>query len=214
MAISVVMPRLSDTMEEGKSLRWRKKEGERVEGGEIIAEVQTDKADIEMEAFGSGILQKILVGAGQSAPVGHPIGVIAEADEDISVLLSPAISSATQAETPLQAGASALPVAPAPRAVTAGRVKASPLARRLARAQGVELAVVKGTGPGGRVVRRDVEAVTSAGTAAGQRAPFIAPTPLTAEPRSARAPARSRARRHRRRDHLSQSRPADVDLAR
>lgn len=67
MAISVVMPRLSDTMEEGKILRWLKKEGDRVEGGDIIAEIQTDKADIEMEAFGSGILRKILIGAGQSA---------------------------------------------------------------------------------------------------------------------------------------------------
>src|SRR5574337_820727 len=106
MAISVVMPRLSDTMEEGKILRWLKQEGDRVEGGEIIAEVQTDKADIEMEAFGSGVLRKILIGAGQSAPVGHPIGVIAEADEDISALLFPVTDAAAQTAVSTQSGAS------------------------------------------------------------------------------------------------------------
>jgi pyruvate dehydrogenase E2 component (dihydrolipoamide acetyltransferase) len=173
MAISVVMPRLSDTMEEGKILRWLKQEGDEVEGGEIIAEIQTDKADIEMEAFGSGTLRKILVGAGQSAPVGHPIGVIAEVDEDISALLSPGVGSAVQAATSTQVAAPA-PTPVAPQAVTHGRVKASPLAKRLARAQGIDLSTVKGSGPGGRVIRRDLTAVMPSAAAATEPAPLVA----------------------------------------
>jgi pyruvate dehydrogenase E2 component (dihydrolipoamide acetyltransferase) len=173
MAISVVMPRLSDTMEEGKILRWLKQEGDRVEGGEIIAEVQTDKADIEMEAFGSGILRKILVGAGQSAPVGHLIGMIAEEDEDISTLLAPVAGVAGQAAKPTGAAAP-VPAPPVLHAVTSGRVKASPLARKLARAQGIDLSMVKGSGPGGRVIRRDVDAMTPVTAAAGQRISSIA----------------------------------------
>ncbi|CBE68656.1 MAG: 2-oxo acid dehydrogenase subunit E2 [Candidatus Methylomirabilis oxygeniifera] len=173
MAMSVVMPRLSDTMEEGKILRWLKREGDRVEGGEIIAEIQTDKADIEMEAFGSGTLRKILIGAGQSAPVGHPIGVIAEEDEDISTLLPPVTGSAVQSATSARPGASA-PVSPAFQAVTAGRVKASPLAKRLARAQGIDLSAVKGSGPGGRIIRRDLAAMVPSTADVGQRPPLIA----------------------------------------
>lgn len=172
MAISVVMPRLSDTMEEGKILRWLKREGDRVEGGEIIAEIQTDKADIEMEAFGSGTLRKILIGAGQSAPVGHPIGVIAEEDEDISTLLPPVTGSVNQSAISARPGASA-PVSPAFQAVTAGRVKASPLAKRLARAQGIDLSAVKGSGPGGRIIRRDLAAIIPSTAAVGQRPPLI-----------------------------------------
>ncbi|MDE2179547.1 MAG: 2-oxo acid dehydrogenase subunit E2 [candidate division NC10 bacterium] len=181
MAISVVMPRLSDTMEEGKILRWLKKEGDRVEGGEIIAEIQTDKADIEMEAFGSGILRKILVGAGQSAPVGHLIGMIAEEDEDISTLLAPVAGIAGQAAKPAGAAAPVPVLPPVLQAVATGRVKASPLAKRLAQAQGIDLSLVKGSGPGGRVIRRDVDAMTPSAAAAGQRAPSISPAPPMAE---------------------------------
>ncbi|MDE2483987.1 MAG: 2-oxo acid dehydrogenase subunit E2 [candidate division NC10 bacterium] len=188
MAISVVMPRLSDTMEEGKILRWLKKEGDRVEGGEIIAEIQTDKADIEMEAFGSGILRKILVGAGQSAPVGHLIGMIAEEDEDISTLLAPVAGIAGQAAKPAGAAAPVPVLPPVLQAVATGRVKASPLAKRLAQAQGIDLSLVKGSGPGGRVIRRDVDAMTPSAAAAGQRAPSISP-PLIAERAGAIAPA-------------------------
>lgn len=112
MAVSVVMPRLSDTMEEGKILRWLKKEGDRIEGGDIIAEIQTDKADIEMEAFGSGTLRKIFVGAGESAPVGHVIGVIAESDEDISTLLPPGTGLAVHTATPTRSDAPMLVSAP------------------------------------------------------------------------------------------------------
>ena len=173
MAISVVMPRLSDTMEEGKILRWLKKEGDRVEGGDIIAEVQTDKADIEMEAFGSGILRKIVVGAGQSAPVGQLIGVIAEEGEDLSALLTPVAGMAAVGPTSIESGASAS-VARTLEVAAPGRIKASPLAKRLARAQGIDLSMIKGSGPGGRVIRRDLAAVPPSAAAIGQPAPPIA----------------------------------------
>lgn len=187
MAISVVMPRLSDTMEEGKILRWLKKEGDRVEGGEIIAEIQTDKVDIEMEAFGSGTLRKILIGAGESAPVGHPIGVIADEDEDISTLLLPVIGLAAQTAKSAGPGAHAS-APPTPQTVAPGRVKASPLAKRLAQAQGIDLSIVKGSGPGGRVIRRDVDALIPSAAAAGEPAPSISPMPPIAARAVAVAP--------------------------
>ncbi len=171
MAITkVVMPKLSDAMETGKLLKWLKKEGDRVEGGEILAEIETDKADIELEAFGSGVLRKILVGSGTDVPVGSTIAVIAEPHEDIAAILGSAEARPTGESKPkaaepkvgeksLTPQPSALPAA-APEVVTipAGRVRASPLARRVARDSGVELASMKGSGPGGRIVRRDVEA--------------------------------------------------------
>lgn len=180
MAISVVMPRLSDTMEEGKILRWLKQEGDRIEGGDIIAEIQTDKADIEMEAFGSGTLRTILIGAGESAPVGRLIGVIAEEDEDISALLLPVIGLAVQSATPTRPGAPAL-ASPIIQAVAPGRVKASPLAKRLAREQGIDLSMVSGSGPGGRVIRRDLAAPIPSAAAVGQRAPSISTAPPVAK---------------------------------
>lgn len=187
MAISVVMPRLSDTMEEGKLLRWLKKEGDRVEGGDIIAEIQTDKADIEMEAFGSGTLRKILVGAGESVPVGHLIGVIAEEDEDISTLLPRITGLAVQAETPARSGGPA-PALRTLQAVAPGRVKASPLAKRLAREQGIDLSMVRGSGPGGRVIRRDLVAPMPSAATTGQRAPSISSAPPIAARAVAVAP--------------------------
>jgi pyruvate dehydrogenase E2 component (dihydrolipoamide acetyltransferase) len=180
MAISVVMPRLSDTMEEGKILRWLKKEGDRVEGGDIIAEIQTDKADIEMEAFGSGTLRTILIGAGESAPVGRLIGVIAEEDEDISTLLPPVMGLAVQSASPTRPGAPA-PTPPVLQAVASGRIKASPLAKRFAREQKIDLSMVSGSGPGGRVIRRDVAALIPSAAASGQRVPSISPAPSVAK---------------------------------
>jgi pyruvate dehydrogenase E2 component (dihydrolipoamide acetyltransferase) len=91
MAVSkVVMPKLSEAMETGKIIKWLKKEGDRIQGGDILAEIETDKADVEMEAFGGGVLRKILVPAGETAPVGSLIGVIAEPNEDISSVVAAA----------------------------------------------------------------------------------------------------------------------------
>jgi pyruvate dehydrogenase E2 component (dihydrolipoamide acetyltransferase) len=214
MAVTkVVMPKLSDAMESGKIIKWLKNEGDKIQGGDILAEVETDKADVEMEAFGAGVLRKILVPAGESVPIGALIGVIAEPSEDIAAVVASApagagagAGSAAQ-KTPLRAepapaptpaaaasaapqGARTAPTAPAsapaapaarPVAVVSapapapaglgqgaqgGRVKASPLAKKIAAQTGVDLRLIQGSGPGGRIIRRDVEAAGS-GAAAG-----------------------------------------------
>ena len=186
MAITkVVMPKLSEAMESGKIIKWLKKEGDRVQAGDILAEVETDKADVEMEAFGGGVLRKILAQAGEKTPVGALIGVIAEPSDDISALLAgaPAPAAAPAAApgppgAPVVAPIGAAPSpavrtvtrpepAPAvPAGVTAGRVKASPLAKKIAAQSGVDLRLLQGTGPGGRIIRRDVEQASTRGVAA------------------------------------------------
>ena len=182
MAVTkVVMPKLSDAMESGKIIKWLKKEGDRIQGGDILAEVETDKADVEMEAFGAGVLRKILVPAGETAAIGALIGVIAEPGDDIAALVASAPATAASATAPAPRPAAATPSAPptpvarpaavvgAPAAVPAGlgqgiqsgRVKASPLAKKIAAQTGVDLRLIQGSGPGGRIIRRDVEAAGS-----------------------------------------------------
>src|SRR5574341_2617105 len=101
MAVTkVVMPKLSEAMESGKIIKWLKKEGDRVQGGDILAEVETDKADVEMEAFGSGVLRKIIVPAGEKAPVGTLIAVIAEPADDVAGLLVVSIPRPPPGATP------------------------------------------------------------------------------------------------------------------
>jgi pyruvate dehydrogenase E2 component (dihydrolipoamide acetyltransferase) len=174
MAVTkVVMPKLSEAMENGKIIKWLKNEGDRVQSGDILAEVETDKADVEMEAFGSGVLRTILVPAGSQAPVGALIGVIAEPSEDIAAVLSQAPAStmlggpamAPQTPPPAQPAKPSAPAAPMPAAATlgGGRVKASPLARKIAAQSGVDLKLLQGSGPGGRIIRRDVEAAATTG---------------------------------------------------
>src|SRR5207249_3230556 len=197
MAVTkVVMPKLSDAMESGKIIKWLKKEGDRIQGGDILAEVETDKADVEMEAFGGGVLRKILVPAGETAAIGALIGVIAEPGDDIAAVVAsapatPAGAASAAASPPRPAAvtpsAPAAPVARpaavvgAPAATPAGpgqgaqvgRVKASPLAKKIAAQAGVDLRLIQGSGPGGRIIRRDVEA---AGSGAGAVAmPAAAP---------------------------------------
>src|SRR5262247_2223978 len=109
------MPKLSDAMESGKIIKWLKKEGDRIQGGDILAEVETDKADVEMEAFGAGVLRKILVPAGSSAPIGALIGVIAEPGDDIASVVSQA-----------GGGAAAPPAKPAAATEMASRPAAVP----------------------------------------------------------------------------------------
>jgi pyruvate dehydrogenase E2 component (dihydrolipoamide acetyltransferase) len=205
MITKVIMPKLSDAMETGKVIKWIKKEGDSVKGGDVIAEVETDKANVEIEAFGSGVLRKIVVGEGGQVPVGNLIGVIAEPSDDISNLAASAPTPAhAAAPAPAKAAAalpamesyksepattSVVPMSPAP-AVTAGtsagggRVKASPLARKVAAQSGVDLRLVQGSGPGGRIVRRDVEA---AGTAPVTAQPVV--RPAAAAPAAAARPA-------------------------
>ena len=192
MAVTkVVMPKLSEAMESGKVIKWLKKEGDRIQGGDIVAEVETDKADVEMEAFGAGVLRKILVPAGETAPIGTLIGVIAEPGDDIAALLAaaPAGAGAASAAAPASRPATVTPSAPPasvmrPAAVTSapaaavagvvqgqgGRVKASPLAKKIAAQTGVDLRLVQGSGPGGRIIRRDVEAAGSSAAPAAMPA--------------------------------------------
>ncbi len=139
MASRVIMPKLTDSMEEGVVVKWRKAEGERVESGDVLAEIETDKAVMDLEAFASGTLRKILVPEGTTAPSGTLIGVIGEPDEDIQALIkeSPTATPSTQ---------------PRP-----SEDFASPRVRTLAREHGIDLKTVKGSGPGGRIVERDLE---------------------------------------------------------
>lgn len=182
MSFQVIMPKLSDAMVEGRVLQWVKKEGDRVQGGDVLASIETDKAEIELEAFGSGVLRKVLVGDGQTVPVGQLIAVIAEPDEDISALLR-AAPTAPVAGAPAPPKVEAKAAAPAaPPTVTPGAaapppepgwVPASPIARRMAREANIDLAQVKGSGPGGRILERDVEAylATQAQRLAGAEVP-------------------------------------------
>ena len=198
MITKVIMPKLSDAMETGKVIKWIKKEGDSVKGGDVIAEVETDKANVEIEAFGSGVLRKIVVGEGGQVPVGNLIGVIAEPSDDISNLAASAPSPAAAAAPALPAmesyksepaTTSVVPMSPVPAATAGasaggGRVKASPLARKVAAQSGVDLRLVQGSGPGGRIVRRDVEA---AGTAPATAPPVV--RPAAAAPAAAARPA-------------------------
>src|SRR5918912_376500 len=191
MATQVVMPKLSPTMEEGQISRWLKKEGDQVSMGEPLAEIDTDKATMEMQALGTGVLRKILIREGESAPLGQPIAIIGSADEDISALLKE-ISSGAQRQ-PSQAAAqvgksdqsATAPAEQKPsddttktaqasgngagRAVeasegqTSDRLIVSPLAARMAAEAGINLRSLTGSGPGGRLIKRDIEAAMSAG---------------------------------------------------
>ena len=172
MPINIEMPKLSDTMTEGTLVKWNKQVGDEIEIGDVIAEVETDKATMEMEAFDEGVLSEVLIQEGDKAEVGAVLGVLLEDGEEAGGAPAPAASGAASisAETPSQPPASsATPqAASAPVAVvTAGgeRIKASPLAKKIAAAKGVDLAHVQGSGPGGRIVKADVEAAASGSAA-------------------------------------------------
>src|SRR6185312_9053193 len=223
MATKVVMEALSPTMEEGRLVKWLKNEGDAVKKGEVLAEVETDKAVMELVARGDGVLRKRVLDEGQTAPVGQLVGVIGAADEDIGAILAsapaaapavasapaappasgsaaPAASAAAQtrpaspAPVASQPPAASSPAAPAPTAPPAfaapalgtplqapppaaapsqpaahengERPRSSPLARRLASDRGLDLGQVHGSGPGGRIIKRDIEAAIGAGPAA------------------------------------------------
>jgi len=191
------MPKLSPTMEEGQLSRWLKKEGDKVSMGEPLAEIDTDKATMEMQALGNGVLRKILIHDGESAPLGQLIAVIGEPDEDISSLLgeaattkpSQAASAATppaktahsddKQTAPAGAGAETKPASAPPADSTPasdrgtqssraggngnerGRLIVSPLAARMAAESGIDLRTVNGSGPGGRIIKRDVEGLVA-----------------------------------------------------
>ncbi len=159
--MNLSMPRLSDTMEEGTLGRWLKQEGEVIQKGDVIAEIQTDKANMELEAFQTGVLERILVQEGETVPVGDPIAVIGSGDGSPTSQGAPRQAEpapATQTPEPTQSPQAVSPQqAPASTSRQGGRIKASPLARRLAQELGVDLAQLRGTGPNGRIDRDDVQ---------------------------------------------------------
>jgi pyruvate dehydrogenase E2 component (dihydrolipoamide acetyltransferase) len=178
MATKIMMPKLSDTMEEGVILKWLRKEGEKVKQGETLVEIESDKADMELEAYDTGVLRKIVVPEGGKAPIGALIAIIGEPDEDISSLLSetsaPAKAEAKKEEPKLAPTSSAasptVTTPPQPSQIadvtasTDGRTKASPLAKRLAREHNLNLSSIPGSGPQGRVIKRDIEGALSGKT--------------------------------------------------
>ena len=235
MAIIIEMPKLSDTMSEGKILSWKKKEGDQVSAGEVLAEIESDKANMEMEAYDAGYLRKQLVPEGGSAPVGAPIAIITEdPGEDIAEALQstgkekvekshgppkapaePTPHPAAKAPRPEPAQKTAAKEEPAPRsgpgprrdaardgepargaqtsrtAVEAapdgrGKIRASPLAFRMAAELGVDLRTIAGSGPHGRIIKRDIEKAAGSPGAALQRGAASAPQAGTA---AARPPA-------------------------
>jgi pyruvate dehydrogenase E2 component (dihydrolipoamide acetyltransferase) len=214
MATKVVMEALSPTMEEGRLVKWLKNEGDKVASGETLAEVETDKAVMELVARGEGVLRKRILGEGATAPVGQLVAVIAAPDENIDALVSeagtagggagaapqeaaeeketagatstPRAASESQGEAsappqekappsrsappPREQPAQRAPAPAAPEGNGGGRTRSSPLARRLASERGLDLGNVRGSGPGGRIIKRDIEAAVSAGAAAPQAA--------------------------------------------
>ena len=170
------MPAMGADMTEGTVVKWLKSEGDEVARGDIIAEIETDKTVVEMEAYGSGLLRKIVVGEGVSVPVGDLIAYLGDAEDEI-----PETDAATNgAAAPEESAAPEIPVARAPEAVPAhadtGRIKASPVARKIAAERGIDLATVTGTGPGGRITRADVEGLPAA-PAAAALPPAVSPAP-------------------------------------
>ena len=201
MPTPILMPALSPTMTEGNLARWLKKEGETVKSGEVIAEIETDKATMEVEAVDEGVLAKILVPAGtEGVKVNTPIALLLGEGEDASALEAPPATAPAAAAAPARGNGEAKPTAPAPAppapapAVAAGaqegRIFASPLARRMAAQAGLDLRTIKGTGPGGRIVKADIEAALAAQhpVVAPPAAPAVAPAPAPVAPVPAPTP--------------------------
>ena len=204
MITKVHMEALSPTMEEGQIVRWLKSQGDDVANGDILAEIETDKATMELVARGDGVLRIVMLPEGGTAPVGEVIAVIADADEDVSEFEgrggpakagdgSEGAADAATAEspeekdeedsTPAEPGAaSGTRTEPSVEAGPDARIKASPLARRLAEEAGLDLSAIPGSGPGGRVVKRDVQEAREGGAAAPEpSAPAPAPSSGRAE---------------------------------
>ena len=178
MTIDILMPALSPTMTEGTLLKWHVKEGDQVASGDILAEIETDKATMEVEAVDEGRIGKLLVAEGaEGVPVNAPIAVLLEEGEDVSAIVEAPAPAAVVPAAAVAAPA-APTVAPAP-AASGERAAASPLAKRMARQAGLDLAAIRGSGPHGRVIKRDIEAALAGGVpvAASTPAPALALAP-------------------------------------
>ena len=215
MAETISMPKLGFDMQEGVLVRWVKNEGENVNKGDVLAEIETDKATVEVESSASGVVRKLLVEAGSVVPVGDPIAVVGSADEKIEDAPAKTTEPKTEKKTEEQKGPElktepeggkqkadqkaetkteekpSAPAKPEPSSAPSGQVsapvqegpvKASPLAKKIARDNQVDLSRLQGTGPGGRVVRKDVEAALAGGQpAAVARQPVPQPVAVSAE---------------------------------
>jgi pyruvate dehydrogenase E2 component (dihydrolipoyllysine-residue acetyltransferase) len=205
MAETINMPKLGFDMAEGVLVRWVKNEGENVNKGDVLAEIETDKATVEVESSASGVVRKLLVEAGSVVPVGDPIAVVGSADEKIEEAPAKAAEPKAEKKTDEQKGEEpgkaeggeqkaeakveekpsapatpeAAPVSQTAAPVQEGPVKASPLAKKIARDNKVDLARLQGSGPGGRVVRKDVEAALAGGQ---QAAPTRQPAAVSTQP--------------------------------
>ncbi len=211
MAETITMPKLGFDMAEGTLIRWVKNEGENVNKGDVLAEIETDKATVEVESSASGVVRKLLVEAGSVVPIGDPIAIVGSADEKIEEpkkVTEPKVEQKTEEpkggeqkvepkkaeeqkaepkaeEKPApQPAPTPAPVAQAAAPVQEGPIKASPLAKKIARDQKVDLSKVQGTGPGGRIVRKDIETALASGIAGRQpgaaaptKAPAVMPLP-------------------------------------
>ena len=196
MSEEIVMPRLSDTMDRGTIAHWTKKAGDQVKRGDVLLEIETDKANMELESYSDGILARIMVDEGETAPVGTPIGLVAKDEAELKQIEGSAGPSKqgqtneveaapkTTGDGVVESGGGS-PTTKSTRKPTShngkadesqsmamdsnGRVKASPLARRIAQQRGLDLTSITGSGPGGRIVREDVESVEAGSTAAPSR---------------------------------------------
>lgn len=192
----VTMPRLSDTMEEGVVAAWLKQVGDQVKAGEILAEIETDKALMELEAYEDGVLERIIAEAGARVPIGEAIAILGDGSGSAATAApAPAAPTAAPAST-AAAPAAAAPAAQSSPAAANGnggvpavsadgeRKKSSPLARKVAKELGVDITAVTGTGPGGRVTKQDVETASSAAApvAPAPAAPAVAPAPASVSP--------------------------------
>ena len=198
MSTPIQMPALSPTMKEGKITKWLKKEGDKISSGEAVAEVETDKSNLEVEAYEDGYLLKIVVGENESVPVGAPIGYLGEKGEKVEAPVPPPkaapapAAQAPQPPKPLAAAAKPPPPAasmPRPQVGSAqvvpirreeepqseeGRLRASPLAKRMAEERGLDLNAMQGSGPQGRIIKRDIEAALTHGATAPRLGPSLA----------------------------------------
>lgn len=194
MSVEVKMPQLSDTMNAGKILRWNKNPGDKISRGDILAEVETEKANLEIESFHEGTLLQVLTPANSSAKVGEAIAIIGKPGEEVKA------APATTPSAPKQSQPQAAPSAPRPAAAPAParppqpaaisfadsseRIKASPLARKMAQNRNIDLSKIQGSGPNGRIVRRDVESAGAEGNLASQ----VVQAPAQSAPQPQAAP--------------------------
>jgi pyruvate dehydrogenase E2 component (dihydrolipoamide acetyltransferase) len=187
MAYEVVMPQMGAEMKEGRLIRWLKSEGDQVKRGEAIAEIETDKANVEIEAFQGGVFRRTLAQPGETVNVGQVIAIIAAPEEDVTKYEAPAAPEKERVAAAPPREAEEAPAA-RPPAAEEGFIRVSPVARRIAEQRGVDLRLVRGSGPEGRIVRRDIEAFLSQVTARPEEAAKAPPEAAVPPPPEAAPP--------------------------